>query len=264
MNINDTLDKLSEEYFQNMNSPIDKIYVDMELLQDFKLGALLNTVTVREEIEYIEACLPLYNTKFNNRTAEYFPVLKKTDDELLKFVKEKPVRTALLAPWTRIYDNLNRILKHLYLHFTHMSNQAKSITVVINCADMKYPIRMFDMWATEMKMLHPFIDIKLVGYPRYEAPLDFYSEFDMFFIYDHEKFFNTDGLANAIAPMQNKIFKTVYSPPYINDSLNLDPSEYPKALASSKALMNLIVDFFYMPTGIKLHKQTVEKIYNGY
>ena len=262
MSLENILEKLSESYFNNLTNPVNKIYVDMELLQDFKLGALLNTVTVKEEIEYIEACLPLYNTKFNNRTAEYFPVLKKTDEELLKFVKEKPVRTALLAPWTRVYDNFNKILKHLYIHMRQVSESIKFITIVVNCTDMMYPIRLFDAWAKEMKVLHPFIDIKLVGYPRYQAPLDFYTDFDMFFIYDHETFFNTPGLAAALSAGQKRIFKTIYSPPFINDKLGLDTSEYPQALASSKALLNLISDFYYMPNGVSLHKPTVEKIYH--
>ena len=93
---------------------VNKIYIDMELLQDFKLGALLSTVTVKEEVEYIMSCLPVYNLKFNNRTAEYFPVLKKTDEELLSIVKNNSIKTALLSPWTKIYNNLNVILKYLY------------------------------------------------------------------------------------------------------------------------------------------------------
>lgn len=262
MSLDNIIDKLSESYFNNIVSPINKIYVDMELLQDFKLGALLSTVTVKEEIEYIESCLPLYNTRFNNRTAEYFPVLKKTDDELMKIVKEQPIKTALLSPWTRIYDNLNKVLKHLYIYYHRMSDNIKTITIVVNCADVKYPIRLFDLWATQMKDLHPFVDIKLVGYPRYTSDLEFYQDFDMFFIYDHETFFNTDGLANALAPGQKRVFKIVYSPPYINDVLKLDPSEYPKALASSRSLLNLLVDFYYMPNGIHLHKPTVEKIFH--
>ena len=263
MSLDTILEKLSESYFKDLTNPVDKIYVDMELLQDFKLGALLNTVTVKEEVEYIESCLPLYNTKFNNRTAEYFPVLKKADEELLNFAKENSVRTALAAPWTRIYDNLNRILKHLYIRLKQTNDVVKPITVVINCIDITYSIKLFDIWAKEMKKIHPFVEFKLVGYPRYQAPLDFYTGFDMFFIYDHETFFNTEGLAAAISPGQRKVFKTIYSPPYINDKLGLDPSEYPQALASAKALVNLICDFYYMPTGIQLHKPTVEKIYNG-
>jgi hypothetical protein len=143
-----------------------------------------------------------------------------------------------------------------------MTDNVNTITIVINCADLKYPIRLFDLWVNEMKVIHPFIDIKLVGYPRYKADISFYKDFDMFFIYDHETFFNTEGLAAALAPGQKKVFKIIYSPPYINDSLGLDTSEYPKALSSSKVLLNLFTDFYYMPNGIRLHKPTIEKIYH--
>lgn len=262
MSLDDTLDRLSENYFSSLSNPVNKIYIDMELLQDFKLGALLSTVTVKEEVEYIMSCLPVYNLKFNNRTAEYFPVLKKTDEELLSIVKNNSIKTALLSPWTKIYNNLNVILKYLYLNSQHIDGNPKQITIVVNCSDMKYPIQMFDLWANTMKETHPKLDIRLIAYPRYTAPVELYEEFDMFFIYDHEKFFNTEGIASAISADQKKEFKIVYSPPYINDSLGLDKSEYPKALASSRSLLNLIVDFFYMPNGVYFNKLSMEKITN--
>lgn len=263
MDVNKTLDKLSEEYFRNITDPINKIYVDMELLQDFKLGALLSTVTVKEEIEYINEQIPYYNSRFDFSTAKYFPVLNKTDEELNEIIKKNPVKVILLSPWTIVYDNLNKMLSLLYTNDKNVYGKISPITLVVNCHDARYPIKLFDIWAQQMKAVHPFVDIKFVAYPRYGADLDFYSDFDMYFIYDHPTFFNTDKLAEVLTRSQKTSFKKVYSPPFIESRLELDKSEYQKALVSTQTFLNLIVDFYYMPNGIKLPKSIVEKLNHG-
>ena len=110
MSVQESLDKLSKSYFTEITDKVSKIYVDMEILQDLRLGALLQTATVPEEIEYIQSCLPDYNNKLDLKTAEHFPVLNKTDDELDQIIKQNPIKTALVAPWTKIYYNFQIVL----------------------------------------------------------------------------------------------------------------------------------------------------------
>jgi len=262
MSIQDSLNHLSESYFQNLDIPIHMIYVDMELLQDFKIGALLSTCTVKEEIEYIESRMADYNQRYDLCTAKHFSVLKKTDDELLQIMQKAPIKTTLLSPWTKIYDNLNRILKYLYMNMHARDLRIKPITLVVNCADFKYPIQLFDIWATEMKRVHTALEIKFTTFPRYTAGVDFYKDFDMFFVYDQEKFFNTDKLAATLSDIKKRVFKIIFSPPFISEKRNFTENEYGQSLLATKAALNLAFDFYYMPTGIALNRDIIMRYSN--
>ena len=71
----------------------------------------------------------------------------------------------------------------------------------------------------------------------------------MFFLYDHEKFFGSNFINNMMNS-PNYTTRTIYTTPYINKEMGLDPSEYLKGLTSTGATLNLFFDFYYMPPGI--------------
>ena len=249
MSDQDSLEKLKKAYFTNINNQVSKIYVDMEILQDFKLGALLQTVTVPEEVEYIQACIPEYNKKFDLETASHFPVLKHTDEELLKIMEQHPVKTVMLSPWTKIFTNFHVVLKYLYLSTTTRDEKPTPLSIIINSADVVYPLPLFDKFVKQVEISYPGATVKLSHDTRYEMSQDFYLSFDMFFLYDHEKFFGSNFI-NSMMNSPNYTTRTIYTTPYINKEMGLDPSEYLKGLTSTGATLNLFFDFYYMPPGI--------------
>lgn len=254
MSIQDSLDSLSKSYFSDIKEKVSAIYIDMEILQDFRLGALLQTATVAEEIEYIQSCIPEYNHKLNLETASYFPVLKKTDEELDKIIKENPLKTAIVSPWTKIYNNLIVVLRSLYMNTKSKDVTPSPLLVVINTASMLYPIQLFDKLAKQIKSVYPDAVVKASSYERYEAEPELYLNTDMFFLYDHEKFFNSGFIPTMLNEPKYRS-RIIYTTPYVNKNVGLDPSEYLKGLTSTGATLNLFFDFYYMPTGVEWHKK---------
>ena len=255
MSIQDSLDHLNQTYFDNLEDPVQRIYVDMELLQDFRLGALLGTCDVLPEIDYIQSCVPEYNRRFDMETAKYFPVLKKTDEWLDETMKKMPQTMTVLSPWTSIYNNFMIVLKCLYMKSKSQNLAVTPLTVVVNCSDIQYPMNAFEPFAQIVDTAYPGVTMKLANYLRYEAGVEFYKSFNMLFLYDHEKFFQAKDLADTL--MNDETFKTrtIYTRPYINPKMGLDPSEYAKALTSTATTLNLFFDFFYMPCTVPERKQ---------
>lgn len=250
MSIQDSLDQLSKNYFTDISEDVSSIYIDMEILQDFRIGALLQTVTVPEEIEYIQAQIPEYNSRTDLETASHFPVLNKTDEELLEIMKQNPLRTAAISPWTKIYNNLHVVLKYLYLNSKNKDTVVRPLKIVVNSGDLLYPLALFDKFAKMIKLTYPEVSVKVANYKRYEAEKELYLDTDMFFLYDHEKFFNSPFMMEMMNSPTYKT-RTIYTTPYVNKKLGLDPSEYLKSLTSTGATLNLFFDFFYMPAGIE-------------
>ena len=247
-----TIQTLNKQYFDAINTHISKIYVDMEMLQDFRLGALLSTLTVKEEMAYILSQLEQYNNRFDLNTAKHFPVLHKTDEELDEIIKKESLKIAFISPWTRIYDNFHAVLAFLGINNKHVNDKKELLQVVINCADMEYPIQLFDRLVRSLQQFHGKISFKLSHYPRYQGPLDFYLQFDMFFMYDHEAFLNREEMLDKFTTKDCFMSKIIYTLPLINESLKIDESERVKALASTHSILNLYCDFFYMHGGIDL------------
>lgn len=251
MSVQESLDKLSKSYFTEITEQVSKIYVDMEILQDLRLGALLQTATVPEEIEYIQSCIPEYNNRLDLKTAEHFPVLNKTDDELDQIIKANPIKTALVSPWTKIYYNFQIVLGYLHDNTRIKDTKPSQLLIVINTETVPYPLPLFDKLAKLIKKTYPEATIKASSYKRYDGEEDLYLSSDMFFLYDHEKFLNTPFVTKMMNSPKYKT-RTIYTTPVVNTSLGLDESEYLKGLMSTGATLNLFFDFFYMPTGINL------------
>lgn len=249
MSVQDSLNKLSEDYFTNITERVSKIYVDMEILQDLRIGALFQTVTVPEEIEYIQSCIPDYNKRLDLETAKYFPVLNKTDEELDEIIKNNPLRVAIASPWTKIYNNFQIVLRCLRENTLKRDASPAPLMIVVNTGLVPYPLQLFDKFARLVKHTYPGVVIKSSSYPRYEADDDLYLSSDMFFLYDYEKFLNSSFIMKMLDSPEYKT-RTLYTTPYVNKTLGLDPNEYLKGLISTGATLNLFFDFFYMPTGI--------------
>ena len=251
----DTIQNLNRQYFDAIINPIEMIYVDMEMLQDFRLGALMTSITVKEEMAYIYSQIPKYNERLDLETAKYFPVLKKTDEELEEIIQKHPLMIAGMAPWTVIYNNFNAVLSFLNVSNKTTSSDRKPLTVVMNCADIDYPIELFDQLARTLNSVHGNVQFKLSHKARYEEDAEFYNQFNMFFMYDHEAFLNQEKLLDAYTTRDKFMNKIIYTLPIVNSSLNIDESEYAKALASTQSMLNLFCDFFYMRGGIALPNQ---------
>lgn len=249
MSIQDSLDSLSKAYFADISEKISRIYVDMEILQDLRIGALLKSTTVPVEIEYLQSRIPEYNQRLDLETAKHFPVLNKTDEELDAIIKENPLSIALISPWTNIYNNFMIVLQSLYMKTSAKDTTAAPLLVVVNTASMTYPIQLFAKLADQIRRVYPGATVKSSAYQRYEAEPDMYINTDMFFLYDHEKFFNSSFI-NTMMSEKNHKTKVIYTTPYVNKNLGLDKSEYMKGLVSTGATLNLFFDFFYMPPGI--------------
>ena len=256
----ETIQSLNKQYFDAIINPINKIYVDMEMLQDLRLGALISTVTVKEELAYIYKQIPRYNERFELKTAEFFPVLHKTDEELDEIVANNPMMIAGMAPWTTNYSNFNAILSFLNISNKTTSTDHAPLTVVVNCADMEYPIELFDQFVKTLCSVHGKVNFKLSHKSRYEEDADFYNQFNMFFMYDHEAFLNNEVLLDSFTTRDTFMSKIVYTLPIVNSDLGIHESEYAKALASTNAMLNLFCDFFYMRGEIEIGKPKNPKI----
>lgn len=249
-----TLDILRKDYFNSIINPVKKIYVDLEMLLDFKMAAILKLVKSKDDMEYVYKMIPEYNMRLDLDTAQHFKRFGKTDEELLASVDDA---TLGLAQWTSAGYDFEVILSYIGMNTKATTGKDTKISVVVNCSDVKYPKVMFDNLAGFLMSRHPSFVFSLENSKRYDNTSDYYLDFDMFFLYDHEKFLQNESILDSFTNKGTYMTKSIYTPPVVNKTLGLDESEYSKALVSTSAALNLFCDFYYMRSNIVIDNKTI-------
>lgn len=177
--IESLLKQEGEQIMETLVRPIQKIYMDIEFIQDFKIGALLKLITTEVEYKYILSKLPEYTTAYGKKISEVFPDLGFTEDQILncaRLVKNceslamtSPFYTNLeeLAIMLESFSNRNVLLKH-----------SEPIEIYIGCNSMIYPIvareRLVNLLSKELNnVILSFIPTSL--YEFKDVPLDSYD-----------------------------------------------------------------------------------------
>lgn len=252
--IEKTLETLRDDYFKTINRPVGSVYVDMEMICDFRLGALLSTFTVAKEMEYLYTRIPAYNERYDLDTAKYFPALKKTDAELDEIIRNCPGKVARVAPWTEILQKFVAAMSLVELSNKNLDPSAR-LSVVINCQDFRYPEDLAKVFRRRMASGFKTMSIEFTNGRRYSQEPGYYAGFDMLFLYDYATFMRDERLVNSFTSNYAYMNKSMYVLPLVDEACQLDRSEYLKALISTKARFDIYTDFYYMTGGIPLAKK---------
>lgn len=257
MNLDSKLDDLfnrtNEAYMTNEVGPVTDIYVDMEYLQDMRIGALLHTVKVKKELEYIYAKLPDYNKRFDYECASYFPALKHTDEELDYLIHDKSSvdMVCFKAPFTTTYYEFASLLMLIQHHNRSVSGKPFIIHIHLNVDNPLYPDELLRAFESVFHNRMTNIQFDITKLPRYTLALNEYSCCKLLLIYNIEEFVREDT-PTSVAFVSDGVFfnKKVFSVPYVNKDIIKDTEQYEEAMTSTHSQLNLFCDFFYIPSKI--------------
>lgn len=243
--LGDLFDDVGKSYFDAENKPVTRVYVDLEYIQDLRFGALLYDVSVKEEMKYIHSKLDTYNNRYDRAVAKYFPVLKKSDAELDKLLHTPIVcdKICFLAPWTSVFFHLIEMITAFKQHNKRMMDTAPKMTIVINVADVNYPI---ELKAYLEQTLSKQWDVNVVVQQmnRYTDDLSEYLKYDCMLLYDYGLFVNT--FPSAFVGEGKFTDTKIVAQPYIEDGLGHKPEDYDFVLKSTEKGMDIYCDFFFL------------------
>jgi len=123
-------EKMKTDFFNLLIKPVRRIYIDMELLQDFNLGALVTTLKNESEYQYVLKNIYVYNMRYDNLISKHFPDLKRSEEDIQKVLKDpkKQLQLNIFSPFTIVY------MKYLKEIFTTLNK------VNINHTDYRSPM----------------------------------------------------------------------------------------------------------------------------
>jgi len=172
---------------------VNHLYIDLECLQDFRIGAARCMITNFKEYEYIFNKLDEYDSALDYSIEKNFPVLKITDDAITRFLntEENSPKLSVMSPMTSLFEALPEFLRPLVENKKRI--ETKQISVTINT----YPIDYAP--ASKQKLNTYLLECGVEGEPVYicrrisTLPKEFFISRDLFIIYDIEDFLREDS-----------------------------------------------------------------------
>ena len=240
-----------EMIFKSDCKPIERIYIDLEYMQDLRLGALINMITVQEELKYLVHKLTEYNARYDRQTAKYFKALKM-DESRIDEILAKPIaldKICVTAPFTSIYYRLQQIILAAYNHTKAFSENAKPLELVINCSDVPYPQILQDKLCTT---LSKGLDIKtsFQSTKRYSLPDNEYLGYDLLMLYDYGEFIKQHGVAFIGNGSYSET--RIIAKPYIEEEILAKTEDPEQLLAYTEKNLDVYCEFSYLRSEIWL------------
>ena len=247
----------SEQAVMDQLGPITDIYVDMEYLQDLKLGALMHLIKVPKEMEYITYKIPEYNKRIDYECAKYFPALGHTEEELEELLHNKRTLDMICfkAPFTSLYTEFTNSLLMITHHNRAVASSFKPIHIQVNVNNKLYPVELLNEFRAVVTEHFRGMTVTFTMEKPYNCPLSDYLSKQLLYIYNIEDFVK-QGSATATAFVAEGSFfnKKIISFPYINKTLIKDPADYDFALKSTRAQLDVYCDFQYVRSTIPITK----------
>lgn len=251
--LQDLFNQTSEQFIRQELGPVTRIYVDLEYLQDLKLGALMHLVKVPKEMAYILHKLPEYNKKYDYECCSHFPALKHTDEELEALLRD-PDQVDMIcfkAPFTSIYYEFSNILMMIQHHNRAASSRPQDIRIRMNIANPLYPDELLNAFESAFQERMPNVHFDITKEPRYTLPVNDYADNKILLIHNIEEFVKEGTDLSVAFVSEGRFFDCrIFTVPYVNKTLISDPERYQEALTSTRAQLDLYCDFAYVPATI--------------
>ena len=169
------------------------MYIDLDLLYDLRLSALLGFVKGEEDYKYIVQHIHQYLETPTLDVCRFFPRLGVTEKDLDDFINNPEYKTVLaaLAVPTNFMRELQDIIK-----FINTENESKethrSLKITLNCRYKDLHPYIIDRVVDAIHKSDPGVKIEITNYQDwFEVPADLIKMQDMICVYDVRNFLST-------------------------------------------------------------------------
>jgi hypothetical protein len=209
------LTKEQSEYIFNQLQNVDyddvtrirkTFYIDLQYIQDIKIGAISSLIQNEEEYNYFLSCLDDYNDKLYNKHASYFPNLNISENELDKYITTSKYIKFLVAtsPLTSTYLELKKLLDNIHANNVRNKELYPDYKIYVNIypwnikkikEDVPKDLNLIiEIIKSKFLYIHKDIKIYLIDHPLSQINLSLFDTFDLIFIYNLEHLLGNEKL----------------------------------------------------------------------
>ena len=188
--IQSDISEVSMAAMKPMMTQREFMYIDLDLLYDFRLTALMAFIKGKEDYEYIYKHLDEYLAAPTLEVCKFFPDLGVTEADLDRFLADPKYRTfvAAAALPTGFMKELQDIIK-----FINTENESKethrSLKITLNCRRKDTHPYLINKVVRAIHSSDPGVKVEVTEYPDWtEVPASLIKMQDMICVYDVRNF----------------------------------------------------------------------------
>ena len=251
--ISDQISQISEKWFDNVFQVVGNVYFDLEMLQDFRLGALMLMSTTDTELKYINSRLTAYDKRYNEDTVKYFPVLSKTNEQIDEFIVDPDNQRTLAAisPMNNFYKELPNFF-HYILENNQRCKSMEMINIHIGTNSLTYPQDLKANIVNQIKSFNPLLTVTIYNRPLMQLDYADIQSMDMVFFNDLSIHVNNETFKEIIISRMEYASKRIFTYPVISEEIQ--EGESPEALLHNfKAVFGVFAEFEYIRRGVEIN-----------
>ena len=180
------MDKAGEAIINPLREPIREIYIDTDLLYDYRLGALLLKLKNEDEFSYVREHLHSYEEGPLPTITSYFPDLKITEEELDLLEDDLAFEKFLhaTAPGTQFLMDLPNLIVRINT-FNSNKLDPPPLTVHLNQRKHIMPKMIRERLLGAIRAQDSSANIKFENFETWnDIPEDMFKRCRMLFVYD--------------------------------------------------------------------------------
>lgn len=205
--IKEDISRLSMEAMKPLMTQREFMYIDLDLLYDFRLSALMSFIKDQEDYDYIVANIPEYLEAPTLEVCKFFPKMGVTEKDLDKVLTDPQYRTfmAALALPTRFLRELQDIIK-----FINTENESKethkSLKITLNAKYKGMHPFIVNQVVRAIHASDPGVTVELTEYPDwYSVPAELIKAQDMICVYDVRNFLAVGTTSQKLLTEMNEL-----------------------------------------------------------
>lgn len=197
----DMCDKWNTEVMKPLLKQKEYMYIDLDVLYDFRLGALLSLMQAgSDDYQYIMDHLDEYLKSPTLECAKFFPKFGFDDDQLDERASDPNFASvmAAIAPPTRFLGELKMMIRVI-----NTLNASKETTnplkITINVGKRRVHKFLTDNLTKYLLAVDPGITVNFVKFPTWrEVPKDLIEKQDIIVVYDIKDFMTEGSVPQAL------------------------------------------------------------------
>lgn len=204
-------DKMSQETMKPFMVQKENIYIDSDLLYDYRLGAVLALTRGEADYNYVLAHLNAYLKAPTLECAKFFPDLHLTEEQLDKVIMDPNyfVFMNAAAPATEFFNDLEKIIR-----IFNTINESKEVTRPLHITINQRRIKIHDVYKRQLEnRIHrtdPSVIVEFTEYASWnDVPQTLIEVQDLICVYDMIEFLQEGtNSQKALAKIPSKLCRT--------------------------------------------------------
>ena len=201
--VSEIIKRHNDREFEEMTKPVQRIYVDIEFLQDFRLGALISLISTETEYQYILSELPKYSMSHGEPITSFFPELGFKEEQVIEYMKDTKnwESLALNSPYYETIKDMCDLIIEMTKHNVLM-HYSKPIDLYIGCTDLLYCIEARRRLAVLLLDYLDKINLTFLPTSLYEFKEVAIDDYDIYMLASANKFINNESLVKKFENME--------------------------------------------------------------